>query len=125
MNNVEALEISGGNGVSHDPIAIAHARMKVQTVSSSEVLRPLSDALCDPVRLKIVLALTSSRLSVKDLATVIGRSQSSTSQHLRILRRIEAVESQREGRKVLYALAEEGLGPRLAGLITALEREAS
>jgi DNA-binding transcriptional ArsR family regulator len=125
MNDVEAREDSGGNSVSHDPVAIARARTRVQPVSSSEVLRPLSEALCDPVRLKIVLALASSRLSVKDLATVIDRSQSSTSQHLRVLRRIQAVESRREGRRVLYALAEDGLGPRIVGLITALERAAS
>jgi DNA-binding transcriptional ArsR family regulator len=125
VKNLRGLGNAESDGGVHDPVAVAQARQKVQSISSGAVLRPLSDALCDPARLKIVVALSACRLSVKDLSSVINRSQSTTSQHLRVLRSIQAVHQTRDGRKTYYELARDGLGPRIASLITALERAAS
>src|SRR3954454_20481841 len=101
----------------HDPKAVARARRRMLPISTQAVLRPLSDALCDPVRFKIVLALSDASLTVKDLAHVIGRSQSTTSQHLRVLREIQAVDACRRGRQVSYSLARGGIGPPLLQLV--------
>ncbi len=113
------------HGRVHDPAAVAKARKRLLPAAAESLLRPLSAALCDPVRLKIVLALSGSELTVKDLARVIGRSQSVTSQHLRVLRDIGAVTPHRIGRRVVYSLAPDGLGPPLRRVLTTLARVAN
>src|SRR5438552_14990730 len=97
----------------HDPASVARARQTLLPASTERMLRPLSDALCDPARFRIVQALSAAELSVKDLSSVIGRKESTTSQHLRVLRRIGAVEPRRFGRRIVYTLAGVGLGPAL------------
>ena len=44
------------------------------------------DAFCDPTRIKIMHALRDTTLAASELAHVIGRSRSATSQRLRVLR---------------------------------------
>jgi DNA-binding transcriptional ArsR family regulator len=109
----------------HDASAVARARRRLLPPSADALLRPISAALCDPVRFKIVNALAAGDLSVKDLAVVLGRSQSTTSQHLRILREIGAVRATRHGRRVVYALADDGIGKALLILLAVVERVAS
>ena len=109
----------------HDASAVARARSHMLPPSADAILRPLSDALCDPVRFKIASALATADLSVKDLAVVVGRSQSTTSQHLRVLRSIGAVTPTRRGRRVVYSLSRDGLGKALVTMLDALEKVAS
>ena len=109
----------------HDPAAVARARNKILPASSEPVLRPLNTALCDPVRFKIVQALSGAELTVKDLASVLGRSQSTTSQHLRVLREGGVVDARREGRKIVYALPASEIGRAVRSMLAALERIAS
>jgi DNA-binding transcriptional ArsR family regulator len=109
----------------HDPAAVARARRRMLPAAADAVIRPLSDALCDPVRFKIATALSAADLSVKDLAVVVGRSQSTTSQHLRVLRQIGAVVASRQGRRVVYSLAEGGIGAALVSLLDAVQKVAS
>lgn len=75
-------------------------------------MRELLDALCDPTRVRIVRALRETSLAAGDLAVVIGRSRSATSQHLKVLRDVGALTATRRGNVVRYALS-----PDLAGVI--------
>jgi ArsR family transcriptional regulator len=61
--------------------------------------------LCEPTRTQIVRALSAGPLSVGDLAAILERSKSATSQHLRVLRDRGVVFGRRRGRAVIYSLA--------------------
>jgi DNA-binding transcriptional ArsR family regulator len=88
-----------------DPAAVATAeRTKLSPVSERR-MRRLLDVLCDPTRLKIVRALRDNQLAASDLARILGRSRSATSQHLRVLREAEVVQPSRNGNVVRYRLA--------------------
>jgi DNA-binding transcriptional ArsR family regulator len=68
-------------------------------------MRRLLEVLCDATRLKIVRALRNNQLAASDLARVLGRSRSATSQHLRVLREADVVQPTRNGNVVRYKLA--------------------
>lgn len=89
-----------------DPTAVSMARKQMLTGRSERDARRLLDTLCDPTRLKIIRALEGTPLAASDLAQVIGRTRSGTSQHLRVLREAGAVEASRTGNVVRYRLAE-------------------
>jgi DNA-binding transcriptional ArsR family regulator len=74
------------------------------------------ESLCSPVRVKIMRALAESELAAGDLALVIGRSRSATSQHLKVLRETGVVTSKRNGNVVKYRLGE-GKVPHLLAQI--------
>jgi DNA-binding transcriptional ArsR family regulator len=61
-------------------------------------------ALADTSRTKIVFSLLQQELCVCDLAAVCGLSESSTSQHLRILRGLRIVKVRRDGRMSYYSI---------------------
>ncbi len=89
-----------------DPAAVTTARKQMLTGRSERDARRILESLCDPTRLKIVRALEETPLAASDLAQVIGRTRSGTSQHLRVLREVGAVETSRQGNIVRYRLAE-------------------
>lgn len=62
--------------------------------------------LGDPARLRILVALSSGRLRVRDIAEVTDASESSVSHALRLLRAHRVVEARRVGREAHYALAD-------------------
>ncbi len=64
-------------------------------------------ALGDTSRAKIVFSLLQQELCVCDLAAVCDLSESSTSQHLRILRGLRIVKVRREGRMSYYSIDDE------------------
>ncbi|HLZ32312.1 MAG TPA: metalloregulator ArsR/SmtB family transcription factor [Chloroflexota bacterium] len=61
-------------------------------------------AICEPTRTQIVRVLSAGPLSVGELAAILGRSKSATSQHLRVLRQGSMVEAHRRGRAIIYRL---------------------
>ncbi len=61
-------------------------------------------ALGDTSRAKIVFSLLQQELCVCDLAAVCDLSESSTSQHLRILRGLRVVRLRRDGRMSYYSI---------------------
>ena len=88
-----------------DPNAVATAERQTLSPLSERRMRRLLDVLCDGTRLKIVRALRDNQLAASDLARVLGRSRSATSQHLRVLREAEVVQPSRNGNVVRYKLA--------------------
>ena len=65
------------------------------------------NAACNATRLKIVRALAETPLAASDLARVVDRTPAATSQHIRVLRDINAVEPMRAGNVVRYRLTKE------------------
>jgi DNA-binding transcriptional ArsR family regulator len=67
---------------------------------TAEIFRALGDSS----RAKIVYSLLKQELCTCDLAEITGHSESSVSQHLRILRQLRLVKSRRSGKQVFYSL---------------------
>ena len=65
----------------------------------------LVSALDSPLRLQILLLLDASPHVVHELVAKLGKSQPLVSQHLRVLKKFDLVDSSRAGREVLYTLA--------------------
>jgi DNA-binding transcriptional ArsR family regulator len=87
-----------------DPAQVARARNLIQQRQSERSVERLRKAVCEPARMRIVQALSAGPLSVNDLASVIDRTPTATSQHLRVLRDLHLVEGERKGTIVRYQL---------------------
>jgi ArsR family transcriptional regulator len=73
-----------------------------------ECLTRVFSAIADPTRVRILHALAGhDRLSVTELAEHTGLSVSAVSHQLRLLRDRMLLKAQRDGRSVLYSLADE------------------
>jgi ArsR family transcriptional regulator len=62
-------------------------------------------ALADPDRLQIVTCLLAGQRSVSSLADDLGMAIDKVSHHLGVLRTAKLVETQRQGKFVIYSLA--------------------
>ena len=89
-----------------------HAEALRVALPSAEVVRERAEvlrALGDPTRLRVAHALSvGDELCVCDLAWIVGSSQGLVSHHLRQLRSAGLVTSRRDGKLVMYRLAETG-----------------
>ena len=63
--------------------------------------------LCDPTRIRIILALRDGELPVGELAMLVGKSPTTVSQHLAKLRWGRIVATRQEGTRVFYSLIDE------------------
>ena len=61
----------------------------------------------DSTRARIICALTISEMCVCDLSEVLNMSQSAISHQLRILKQARMVKNRREGKSVIYSLADD------------------
>ena len=61
----------------------------------------------DSTRIRILYALFEADICVCDLAELLGMTQSAISHQLKILKQAKLVKSRREGRTVIYYLADE------------------
>ncbi|HZS15625.1 MAG TPA: metalloregulator ArsR/SmtB family transcription factor [Candidatus Dormibacteraeota bacterium] len=71
-------------------------------------------ALADPNRLRIVHVLLQQEMCTSDLAVTLSIGEPLVSQHLRVLRDLELVESRRAGRVVYYSAPNREVGRVLA-----------
>ena len=76
---------------------------------SPEKIAEISKVLGTPTRVRILQLLKSEALCVGALADRIGVSQSAVSQHLRVLRQVGAVTSEKRGYYVHYRVVEDRL----------------
>lgn len=66
-------------------------------------------ALGDPTRLKIIKMLTRCEKCVCEIIPATGKSQPTTSAHLKILHEAGLLKSRKEGLSVYYRLADESV----------------
>jgi len=91
-----------------DPEAVRSASANLLPPRDERRMKEMLEALCDATRVKIVQALSAQTpLAAGDLAHVIGRSRSATSQHLKVLRELDIVSATRQGNVVRYELSKE------------------
>lgn len=75
-----------------------------------ELLYDLADlfrVFSDTTRIKILYALMGKELRVGEIAEVIGATQSAVSHQLRTLKQAHLVKFSRDGKNVLYSLADD------------------
>ena len=105
-----------------DPIAVKSAEANLLPPRDERRMREMLEALCDATRVKIVQALSErNKLAAGDLAHVIGRSRSATSQHLKVLRDLGVVVATRQGNVVCYELSTEVNGAVIENAVAAFQ----
>ncbi|MBA3823950.1 MAG: helix-turn-helix transcriptional regulator [Ktedonobacterales bacterium] len=85
---------------------VAAARGALLDSASAAALADLFRALGDATRAKIITCLLHQDLCTCDLALLMGITESAISQHLRVLRALRLVTSQRRGKLVFHAVAD-------------------
>lgn len=66
----------------------------------------LLKAVADPDRLRLIQALRERSQSVSDLSALLDKDIGNVSHHLKVLRKQELVTTRREGKMIIYSLAE-------------------
>ncbi len=90
-----------------DPERVRLVTERILSVDDADQLAARFQLLSDGSRLRMVYALLEAgELSVGDLATVVGSSESATSHQLRQLRLAGLVRSRKAGRVVFYRVAD-------------------
>lgn len=70
-------------------------------------LADLFKMFSDPTRVKILLTLFETELNVSEITEKIGASQTAVSHQLRALKASHLVKCRREGKNMIYSLADE------------------
>ncbi|MEM7066584.1 MAG: metalloregulator ArsR/SmtB family transcription factor [Cyanobacteria bacterium P01_B01_bin.77] len=76
----------------------------VLSVDKAQRMAEFFGILSDPNRWRILSALATKELRVRDLAAIVDMSESAVSHQLRILRNSRLVKYRKQGRNVLYCL---------------------
>ena len=72
-----------------------------------EQIAELFKAFGDPTRVEILSLLQRGELCVNDIAQAVELSQSAISHQLRILKQMHLIKSRRDGKNILYSLADD------------------
>lgn len=87
-----------------NPEALAAVRAAAPAEALLAVVVDLFEVLADPTRARIVYALTCCPLCVRDLAILVGVSESGVSHQMRFLRERHVVKRERHGNVIEYSL---------------------
>ena len=99
-----------------EPTAAAQAELD-DALPDEELLYDLADlfkVFSDTTRIKILYSLMSGEKRVADIADAVSATQSAVSHQLRILKTARLVRFQRDGKNVLYSLADDHVYTMLA-----------
>ena len=80
---------------------------QVPTEEELYVLAELFKVCGDSTRIKILYVLVESDMSVGDIAQALNMTQSSISHQLRVLKQSRLVRFRREGKNIVYSLADD------------------
>ena len=82
----------------------------MQSVPDKETLGRIAElfkGFADPTRVHILYLLADGELCVSDIAEQVELSQSAISHQLRILKQMQLIKFRREGKNILYSLADD------------------
>ena len=95
-------------GLPHgDPTALTEIKAQLPVESHVTRLANLFRMFGDPTRVRILSALAVSELCVCHLAVLLGVTVSAVSHQLRLLKTAGLVTCRREGKSIIYALADD------------------
>lgn len=86
-----------------------HHHIQNNIIPKEETLQDLANlfkVFGDPTRIRILYALSAQELCVCDIAEILQMTQSAISHQLRTLKQMHLVKFRREGKTVLYSLAD-------------------
>lgn len=88
--------------------AAAAARAKENMLSDAQVeeVARAFKTLCEPSRLKILLALRQGEMCVYHIVEAVGGTQSAVSHQLRIMRESRMIKARRDGQNIVYSIAD-------------------
>jgi ArsR family transcriptional regulator, zinc-responsive transcriptional repressor len=104
-----SLTTSAATGVTDAPYAGA-----IAYEAAGELLR----ALAAPIRIAIVVELSTGARCVHELVESIGAPQPLVSQHLRVLRGAGLVRGERRGREIAYSLTDDRIAHVVADAVS-------
>ena len=79
-------------------------------VPEKEIIEYIADlfkGFADPTRVHILYLLAEGELCVGDIAEAVQLSQSAISHQLRMLKQMQLIKFRREGKNILYSLADD------------------
>ena len=82
----------------------------MQSVPEKEILEQIAElfkGFADPTRVHILSLLAQQELCVTDIADAVALSQSAISHQLRMLKQMHLIKYRREGKNLLYSLADD------------------
>ena len=82
----------------------------MQSVHEKEILDQIAElfkGFADPTRVHILSLLAQQELCVTDIADAVALSQSAISHQLRMLKQMHLIKYRREGKNLLYSLADD------------------
>lgn len=91
----------------HGPIPVGEVP---EEFPAEELLYDLADlfkVFSDTTRIKILFTLMGRDLTVSDIVEETGSTQSAVSHQLRTLKQADLVKSERDGRNIVYSLADD------------------
>ena len=80
-----------------------HIMSEDSLFSMAELFRVFGDS----IRIKILCALFEQERNVTEICELVGMSQSAISHQLRLLKQADLVSSRREGKMMVYSLADD------------------
>ena len=80
---------------------------RVPEKETQEAIAELFKGFADPTRVHILSLLAQRELCVTDIAEAVALSQSAISHQLRILKQMHLIKFRREGKNILYSLADD------------------
>jgi DNA-binding transcriptional ArsR family regulator len=75
----------------------------------AELIARRFQALCDPLRVRMLDLLRDGELSVTAIAEQLGAGQQNVSKHLNVLTDAAMLQRRKEGTHVFYGIADEGV----------------
>ncbi|MBO4352176.1 MAG: winged helix-turn-helix transcriptional regulator [Eggerthellaceae bacterium] len=100
----------------NEPMPEAQVTLE-EAMPDEELLYDLADlfkVFSDTTRIKILYSLMTGERRVADIAETIGATQSAVSHQLRILKAARLVKFQRDGKSIIYSLADDHVYTMLA-----------
>ena len=82
----------------------------MQDIPTKEIMEDIAElfkGFADPTRVHILSLLTQRELCVTDISDAVELSQSAISHQLRILKQMHLIKYRREGKNMLYSLADD------------------
>lgn len=82
----------------------------MQTLPNKETMEQIAElfkGFADATRVQILSLLAQQELCVTDIAQAVSLSQSAISHQLRLLKQMHLIKYRREGKNILYSLADD------------------
>ena len=105
-SNVHSKEVTMAEETEEYSVDLKHIAEQLPDEDTLIDLAELYKIFGDSTRIRILFALLESELAVGDLAELLGMTQSAISHQLRVLKTNGLVRYRRDGKSLIYALAD-------------------